>query len=268
MLVDAARIADMAAFDTSPLPYRLSFYDILLVTAGRGHFALDDEQHEVKPGVVFFTRPGEVRRWQVNGLDGACLFFAGEFLTEAFADTRLIDQFDYWRPGRPSGALRLEPAQRRAFLERFERMRREFATLRGDAGHLLRAGLYELLVLLNRWYVVRHGETPARHPHPKVERFQALIERHHASRHRVADYAGLLHLTPGHLSALCRRHLGCPAGQVIHDRIALEARRLLRHTDLPAASVGYRLGFADPAYFSRFLRRETGLSPTDLRHGR
>ncbi|HEY8231852.1 MAG TPA: helix-turn-helix domain-containing protein [Vicinamibacteria bacterium] len=55
------------------------------------------------------------------------------------------------------------------------------------------------------------------------------------------------------------------AGRVVRRRIALEARRLLTHSDLTAAQVGFRLGFDDPAYFARFFRREAGEPPTDFR---
>ena len=130
LLVDAAWVSEMAAFDASPAPYSLSFFDILLVTQGHGTFGLDAEVCPVAPGVVLFTRPGEVRRWWVEGLDGACLFFTGDFVREAFSDARFIEQFAYWRDGRASGALALTPDQQAQFLERFGRMRGEFEGLR------------------------------------------------------------------------------------------------------------------------------------------
>ncbi|MCL4847746.1 MAG: helix-turn-helix domain-containing protein [Acidobacteria bacterium] len=45
----------------------------------------------------------------------------------------------------------------------------------------------------------------------------------------------------------------------------LEATRLLLYTDEPAASIAYRLGYRDPAYFGRCFRRATGLSPRRFR---
>ena len=51
----------------------------------------------------------------------------------------------------------------------------------------------------------------------------------------------------------------------MRERLALEARRQILHTDLTAAEIGYSLGFKDPAYFARFFKRATGLSPTTYR---
>jgi AraC family transcriptional activator of pobA len=47
--------------------------------------------------------------------------------------------------------------------------------------------------------------------------------------------------------------------------VLLEARRLLRYTDKPAFAIAQELGFADPAYFGRFFRRESGVTPRQYR---
>lgn len=264
LLVDAAFVADMPAFDRSRRPYRLTFYDILLVTKGRGSFALDDARHEVAPGVALFTRPGEVRQWAVKSLDGACLFFAPDFVREAFSDPRFVEHFAFFRPGRPSGALRLTSRQRVEFLKRFTTMRAEFARVGVDTSHLLRARLYELLVLLNRWYTRAHGAGRPR-PDSITARFTALVDRDFRKEHRVAAYAAGLGVTPGHLTLLCKTALGLTAGAVIHQRLAAEAKRLLLFTETPVADIGFALGFDDPAYFSRFFRRLAGVSPRRYR---
>jgi AraC-like DNA-binding protein len=265
LLLDAAFVRQMPTF-FRPGPHVLDFHDILLVTRGRGAFLLDGERHRVAPGVALFTLPGQVREWRVPaGLDGACLFFTREFVSETFSDPRFLDQFAYFAPERPSARLALGPPERRAFLGRFRAMQREIAALRDDAPEALRALLYEALVLLNRWYAARHGEARPAAPGGLVEDLRRLVERDFARRHRVADYAAELGISPGHLSARCRSRLRTSAGGLIRARITLEAKRLLLYTDLTAAQVADELGFDDAAYFARFLRREAGAPPSRLR---
>jgi AraC family transcriptional activator of pobA len=267
LLIDAGYVAGYRGFDKAGQPHRLGFHDILLITRGRGRLALDTEDHEVAPGTLFFTRPDEVRSWDVKGLDGACVFFTEDFIVEAFADPRFVERLAYFRRDRPTGALVLTRAERRGYLARFAAMRREIAALRDDAPHALRAVLYDLLVRLNRMYVSRHGE-PAALPGALVERFQDAVDRGFRSRHWVSDYARELGVTPGHLNALCRDQLGTSAGRRIRRRIALEAQRLLLHSDLTAAEIAHRLGFQDPSYFARFFRREAGRTPIGFRSRR
>jgi AraC-like DNA-binding protein len=269
LLVDAGFLRRLPNFDFSDRPYALDFYDILLVTRGRGSFLLDDRTIAVAPGTLHFTRPGEVRRLSVPNLDGACLFFAEEFVAAAFADPRFLDRFACFRPGRPGASLALRPARRRAFLAAFRAMEREIAALRRDATDALRAKLYEILVLVDRWYAERWGSAEAPAATGPVQRFRGLLEAQLATEHRVAAYARAVGLTPGHLSTLCRREIGRSAGACVRDRLALEAKRLLLHTDLTAAQVADHLGFGDPAYFARFFRREVGAPPSAwrARHG-
>ena len=72
-------------------------------------------------------------------------------------------------------------------------------------------------------------------------------------------------MTPARLNAACRARLGTTASGLLHDRIVTEAKRCLIYTAMPVAEVGYALGFDDPAYFSRFFSKRTGLPPGRLR---
>jgi AraC family 4-hydroxyphenylacetate 3-monooxygenase operon regulatory protein len=56
-----------------------------------------------------------------------------------------------------------------------------------------------------------------------------------------------------------------PSKAIVHERALSEARRLLRFTQIPVAELSYQLGFADPAYFSRFFKQRTGLPPGEFR---
>ncbi len=247
LLVDAAFVREMPTFLTRSGPHALTFHDILLVTRGRGLFYQDGEAYRVEPGVVLFSRPGEARDWRVRGLDGTCLFFTDEFVTEAFADPLFLDRLSCFAADRPTVVLRLTPARRRLFLERFAVMQREIAVLRDDAPHALRAVLYEMLVLLNRWYTARHGEQRAERDGNLVDRFLAPVERGFARRHAVAAYARALGVGPGHLSSLCRSRLRRNASSVVRARVVLEAKRRLLYSPLTAAEVEFSLGFDDPA---------------------
>ena len=93
-----------------------------------------------------------------------------------------------------------------------------------------------------------------------------LLNEKYDSLHQVADYASLLHVTPGHLNDTLRLQTGRTATTLIHERIILEAKRALFHTPLSIKEIGYSLGFDDPAYFHRFFKRLTGTTPLDFRN--
>jgi AraC family transcriptional regulator, transcriptional activator of pobA len=111
-------------------------------------------------------------------------------------------------------------------------------------------------------------ESPMRGGHSDftvIRRFRALVERNLAAHWSVPRYASSLGLTESALNRLCRRQLGSSALDVVQQRLALEARRRLIYIAAPVARIGADLGFNDPAYFCRFFRRHTGLSPSHYR---
>jgi AraC family transcriptional regulator, transcriptional activator of pobA len=268
LLIDAALVSRLPGFDRTCRPHTLDFFDILLVTSGSGTFALDGARYPVRPGVVLFSCPGEVRRWDVRGLDGACLFFTADFLGEAFTDPQFIDKFEFLRHDRPTARLALDARQRRQFLAAFHEMEEEIASASPDASHALRALLYRTLIAFNRWYIARHGTSSTGVVPDVVTRFRALVEHDYAREHSLGAYSARLGLTPRQLNDRCRSALGTNAKAIVAGRVALEARRLLLYTELPAARVGHRIGFEDPAYFTRFFRRMTGETPTGFRSAR
>ena len=109
------------------------------------------------------------------------------------------------------------------------------------------------------------GAPPSGGESPIATDFRALVEERFQTLHEVKEYARLLSITPGHLNHLAREEFGANAGSVIRDRITLEAKRLLLHSEARVSAIARDLGFSDPSYFSRFFRRETGWTPSDYR---
>jgi AraC family transcriptional activator of pobA len=81
----------------------------------------------------------------------------------------------------------------------------------------------------------------------------------------VTSYATDLAVTPTHLSRTVKALTGRTAGEVVHDRLVLEARRLIVSTNLPIADISYRLNFSTPTYFARFFANRTSETPSEFR---
>ncbi|WP_317054659.1 helix-turn-helix domain-containing protein [Roseovarius rhodophyticola] len=95
--------------------------------------------------------------------------------------------------------------------------------------------------------------------------YAALIERDYATGRSMQDYARRLGVTPTHLTRTCKSAVGMTASDLLTRRILYGARDLLETTDLPANQIAARMGFRSAAYFTRFIQRHTGKSPTELR---
>jgi AraC family transcriptional activator of pobA len=139
---------------------------------------------------------------------------------------------------------------------------------RPGPGHeqALRARLTLLLVALHRGAGVAGGEIgPAGPARRHALAFRALVNRRFRESRRIADYAAAIGISGTHLNRVCRQVMGTSALAVIERRIALEARRQLRFSDLSIKQIASDLGYDDPAYFTRFVTRVLGVSPSAYR---
>lgn len=98
-----------------------------------------------------------------------------------------------------------------------------------------------------------------------LARFREQVERHFRHHPSLDALAEPLGITATQLNRICRRHLNCTALAVLHQRLLLEAKRELGYTTLQVQQIADGLGFADPAYFTRFFMRLTGQSPSAWR---
>jgi AraC family transcriptional activator of pobA len=96
-------------------------------------------------------------------------------------------------------------------------------------------------------------------------RWVVLMEAHYLDHWPVSRYARQLGLSPERLNRMVRAETGHNAQALLHARLAREACRRLVHVAAPVSRLGYELGFDDPAYFSRFFKRHTGLGPREYR---
>jgi AraC family transcriptional activator of pobA len=98
-----------------------------------------------------------------------------------------------------------------------------------------------------------------------LRRFSSVIERRFADHPSLSEIARELGVSTPHLQRACRELLGRSALNLLHERIILEARRCLSLTSMPVSQIAFGLGFADPAYFSRFFRDRVGVTPSVYR---
>ena len=98
-----------------------------------------------------------------------------------------------------------------------------------------------------------------------VSRYKKLISQHFITKRNVADYAVMLNISANHLSKTVKDITGCTAGSFIDAMLIMEAKAILRHTELTIAEISYQLDFSDPSYFNKFFKKEVKLTPLQYR---
>jgi AraC family 4-hydroxyphenylacetate 3-monooxygenase operon regulatory protein len=96
-------------------------------------------------------------------------------------------------------------------------------------------------------------------------RFSNLIEEHFREHWHLPEYTSRLGISESRLHQICQCVSNRSPKKLAHDRIMQETKRLLIFSNLSSSDICYQLGFSDPAYFSHFFKRHTGVTAKRFR---
>lgn len=129
-----------------------------------------------------------------------------------------------------------------------------------------------ILSLLNTFFVYCDGKcniksviTDNNAKSSLVYKFKKSIDRHVSQHHEVGYYANTLNVSDKYLNECVKEVLGVNAKHLIDEQLVMRSRHSLKFTDKTIKEVGYELGFSSPDYFSYFLKKRTGFTPSQLR---
>ena len=237
-------------------PMRPSFHHLVAVRGGRLDCSVDFTEHQLVEGDLIWVRPGQILQFgpQLETSQGIVILFAPGFLDDATASAAHAD--------RPDASL--VPVRSPALLALTEMLADEYDNPTGLPAAIHIAIIRHVLsILLLR--IGNHGHRSSQPADAAFEAFRQAVEDGFAHTHRVEDYARQLGYSVRTLTRTSHLATGYGAKRVIQERVLLEAKRLLAHTELTNTAIAARIGMPDLAAFGKFFRRQTGETPTTFR---
>jgi|SRR5690606_38472433 len=247
-------------------PHRHAFYHAVYFTRGTGIHYIDFDRFEVAPSQIYFMSPGQVHHWEFGAdeVDGYVLNFSASFFQSFLLRPDYVDELAFFQ-GQTDDAIMRIPAELQAKVRTiFDEMVTLWESI--NPGNLDKIRVLTLQLLLYVADLCPSVQHPTRsYKHTVLRNFRRLVDSYFTQWRHPKDYADLLYITPNHLNALCSDILGYSAGEVIRNRVVLEAKRLLVNPERTISSIAYELNFKDNSYFSRFFKKHTGSSPEAFR---
>ena len=250
----------------SASPHCHEFYELVYLTGGEGRHLIDFESYELEPPMFFFISPGQVHFWELlRPLEGFVMVFPEEFFIFPAFELYHAHAFAFFHNVGQAPYLCLEQRNAQTFGALVLAMEQEYNRAGLHHASVLRAYLHILIVHIQRLYISTDRHVHSATASSMVRQFKQLVSENFRSERSVKNYAAKIGISASHLSDTIKVVTGLSPGRIIRQEIALEAKRLLAHTQLTAAEIGYHLNFEDPAYFGRFFKRESGQSPSAFR---
>jgi AraC family transcriptional activator of pobA len=249
-------------------PHRHDFFEVLYLMKGSGYHVIDANKYEIKPPCVFFMSPGQAHKLELsNDIEGYIFIFTADFyLLNRSNQNSLIEFPFFYTLHQENPPLLLENLNDIRFLETLFRQAISETRLTGDFTlELLRSVLDVILTTCAARYQVNESLLNKGKGQILVKRFFHLIEENNQKNLSLSEYAEMIGITPNHLTQTVKQLTGKTSSQIIKAKQLLEIKRLLVHTNLNVSEIANQLNFEDQSYFTKFFRRETGITPLQYR---
>ncbi len=247
------------------VPHRKDYYFFGFVKQGSSRHWVDTVPYDLKPNRFYFTAPHQVQlKEQSEPFTGYIICFTKDFLVSAHGG--ILKDLPVILNKSNAHELLLSDADVVFVEDILEKLIGEYNTKESWQHPMLQAYVNILLMYISRLYAEQFCELTPVADTVLLKNYLSKIDASYTRLHEVADYAEILNISAGHLSEVVKEQSGKPAIAHIHERLIMEAKRLLFHTDYAVKEIAFHLGFEDASYFSRFFKRITQSTPADFRN--
>ncbi|MBQ8673103.1 MAG: helix-turn-helix transcriptional regulator [Bacteroides sp.] len=265
---DFAIFNDIRDIPISGYPTRLNAVCFALCLQGNAQVNINLQDYEMQAGMMTIILPEQIVQQGSRSDDFQGLFIA---ISKSFIDgvvpamQQLLPLF-FQIKERP--CIPLNAQEREAFMEYhsflWKKVRLKDSRFRKEITQGLLVSLfYEIYDIYSQ-----HADQVHRPKNRKEElfgRFLQLITEHYKQQRSVSFYAGKMFLSPKHLSTVIKAVSGKTAGEWIDGLVVLEAKALLRSTDMSVQEISDELHFSNQSFFGKYFKHHTGISPKEYR---
>jgi len=244
-------------------PHSHDFFLCVLFTKATGIHEIDFNTYEVKAGSTFFLKPGQTHYWQFDELPEGYIFFHTQDFYELHFSKSKLEQFPFYYSHKNTPTLSLTPDQTKLMALRFKDINTEYYQDLPCKKQKIASLINATYIDFARYYV---GSEPSENStsYTYIETLRALesaINSHYKTEKSASFYANYLNITTKHLNRITKSTLDKTTTDLITERVLLESKRLIVHSDNSLSAIAEMLGYEDYAYFSKVFKSKTNITP-------
>ncbi|MBK7742146.1 MAG: helix-turn-helix domain-containing protein [Saprospiraceae bacterium] len=253
--------------DSLTTPHRAGFYHILWFQKGSPTHLVDFNPVEIKPNTILFLNKDTVQRFdKKGGFDGKAILFTDGFFCNTEADIKYLRSSILFNDLFSVSQIQMSKTAS-LFAHLFQLMEIELENEKDiSQPHILKNLLHNFLLLSERERRKQNfTEIKKSADLDYVMLFKDLLESNYHKLKQVSNYAKIISVTEKRLNQATSKILGKSPKQMIDERVMLEAKRLLAHTNESVKEIGFELGFDEPTNFIKYFRKHSNSTPVEFR---
>jgi AraC-like DNA-binding protein/mannose-6-phosphate isomerase-like protein (cupin superfamily) len=241
--------------------HREDRHSFFLLEKGTVHIEIDFKKYKIKPSSVVYMHPNQVHRIiAVENMTVSSWAINNESLHPEYL--KLLEEIT---PAKPL----LLKKETFSIISEAVSLSIKFSERKDDKLYhsLLKDGCNALVALVVSQYLEQAKSTDKL---PRFEivtkAFRDILERNYTTAKRPTEYAQQLNISTPYLNECVKSTTGYSVSHHIQQRVILEAKRLLYHSDKSVKEIAIELGFDDYHYFSRLFTKVVGISALTFRN--
>ncbi|AZA84496.1 AraC family transcriptional regulator [Chryseobacterium lactis] len=247
------------------VPYRSEYFCMILVKKGYNKFRVDDKRYIISEGDVLFSPTSETFWIEEVSEDYVAkyIFFSIDFISNAGFNYRSSDVLRSLSED-PASVIRNEPD----LFRRVEFHLDELKILNNPENdnyyfkeliwHHFSLVIYEID---NYFKKIEKGNPITYREDELTTSFFILVREHFKEEHTIQFYADKLCISRKYLTKVINKTMFKSPRDIVHQVLGVEARLLLKNSNANVNEVATQLGFSDQASFSKFFKKQAGISP-------
>ncbi len=244
------------------IPHKHDFYLVVYFTKGRGKHEVDFREYSIEPGALFCMQPGQTHHWEFTESPEGYIFFHSAEFYQMYHPIQQLGEYPMFFSVQKPALIPIKPGLKypEYYMQNILREYKENHPYRRQKV----AGLIDLLYLeLAREILgsVNITELSVSKMPATYRKLETLIDLHYITIKKASEYASMLAVSTKHLNKIVMATIGRTTTDLIHDRILLEAKRILVRQEKTVKEVAELLGYDDPAYFTRLFSKKCGVAP-------
>lgn len=260
---DLFLLTDFNCYPSRELLTKKGLYKIIWCRNDTATITIDGYELILERDQVLFCTPLNVMEIPTGTKDLIVIAFNKQFFCIQTHDEQVsCNGFLFFGSSQPQ-VVKLCEKEKKHFSMMLYSFEEDFRIRDQLQGEMLRSLLKRLLIISTR--MVKKDLPQPDIPNVQMDiirQYNLLVEKHFRTKHQVKEYADLLFKSPKTLSNLFHKYGDKTPLMVIHERILLEAKRLLLHSDKSTEEITFDLGYKDSGHFSKFFKKQEGVSPS------
>lgn len=251
---------------TDLTPFRLTVFNFIFLTKGKSVRSKGLNRYEFQENTFFFLPAYEITTHEAidSDYEGYYCDFSLELLTQKVSQNELFEEFPFLEFN-SFPLVHISESAKRNVVSLLERILEEYKADENCRLDILRTYLIALFTELKP-FVAKSIPTATNAASIITEQYKKALTKYIYEKNKITDYAELLSVSPNHLNKCVKKTIGKSAHDLLNEMLLLEAKVLLKQTNLNVTEIAFKIGKNELTDFARFFKSHTGMRPSEYRN--